>query len=624
MKIENYLNLDGRRGYSGLFFACGSFGIVDGDAEYTLSEENGKKIYTCVEKELELRATFETVDGICIRRDSLKNISSAPIEINDLVSRFCLDGNEYEVYTQYSAWQHESSGAWQKLITRISAEACGMRGCDGAAPIMGFHNLYSGKNTVFHLLPHAQWQMTARKFPRNEKEMVVFEAGFSSAGLRFSVLPGETVYLPEIIFFAAESRTDLDAYKLHRYFNKTYSRKNLPILYNSWLYCFDDLNIDKLKLQADTAADMGIEAFMIDAGWFGNGVDWGVSVGDWEENTVSGPRGRLAELSEHVRERGMTFGLWFEPERADPRCRSVAEHPDFYIDNRLLDFANPEAVDFILEKISSQIEKYKIGWVKFDFNASIPVDPTGCAFYRYLQGQRRFVEALRARFPELYITNCASGGYRMELYQAQFTDSFWLSDNQGPLGGLDIVKGTLKRMPTACVERWNVQKYADGFPRYGHKEKVGVMFSCNNGTWDSIVAVEPSFTESFVSGGPIGFSCDIAAFTDKNKESWKQFISEYKADRDFYIGAAARILTDTEPVTVIEYFDREYDRCEVQVFTKVCYAENIMVYPEVDRSAKYTLNGELLDGMDIAENGIFIEKLRDNSCRTLSLRKTDR
>jgi hypothetical protein len=212
----------------------------------------------------------------------------------------------------------------------------------------------------------------------------------------------------------------------------------------------------------------------------------------------------------------------------------------------------------------------------------------------------------------------------MELYQAQFTDSFWLSDNQGPLGGLDIVKGTLKRMPSACIERWNVQKYADGFPKYGHKEKVGVMFNCNNGTWDSIVAVDPSFVEAFLTGGVVGFSCDVAAFPEQYRESWKQFISEYKADRDFYINAAARILADTEPLTVIEYFDVEYDRCEVQIFTKVCCAENLTVYPKVDISAEYILDGELLDGRDIAENGILVDKLRNNRCRTLSLKKADR
>ena len=195
MRIDNYLNLSGRPGFSGLFFACGDFGIVDGDIAYERFEEDKKTVFEAQNGKIKLRAEFERDGDVCIRRDSLENISGEAIEINGLVSRFCLDGNDYDVYTQYSAWQHESTGEWQRLTTQIRAEACGMRGCDGAAPIMGFSNRYNGKNTVFHLLPNAQWQMAAKKIPENEKEMVVFEAGFCSKGLRLFVQAGEKIAL---------------------------------------------------------------------------------------------------------------------------------------------------------------------------------------------------------------------------------------------------------------------------------------------------------------------------------------------------------------------------------------------------------------------------------------------
>ena len=622
MRLENYFRLQGELGFSGLFFATGSFGIVDGDGTYTLSEENGKKTYVYENASIRLCAEFETVGDVCIRRDRLVNLSERPVEINDLVSRFCLDGNRYDVYTQYNAWQHESSGGWQSLTTQIKAESCGMRGCDGAAPIMGFHNCYTQKNTVFHLLPNAQWQMVAKKFPRNEKELVVFEAGFNNIGLRLKVQPHETVELPTIIFYSAECQIDLDAYKLHSYYNKAYPRRQTPVLYNSWLHCFDNLDVDDLLAQADVAADMGFEAFMIDAGWFGKGENWAVSVGDWTENMVSGPCGRLAEISRRVRDRGMIFGLWFEPERSAGSSLAVAEHPDYYMvanNTCFLDFANPDAVTYMADIITSQIQKYSIGWVKFDFNASTPVDPSGCGFYRYLQGQRRFIEILRERFPDLYITNCASGGYRMDLYQAQFTDSFWLSDNQGPLDGVDIVKGTLMRMPTACIERWNVQKYAYGFPRYGHKENVGVMFNCNNGTWDSIVAVDASLAEGFLQGGPMGFSCDLVALPKEYARRWAEVIAEYKQNRDFYQKAVAYILVDTPSISVIQYTDEALTHSEIFVFTKTTRAYDLRVYPRVDTSASYRYEETSMAGVCVAEDGLLVSSLQDNSCQILKL-----
>lgn len=621
MDLKNYIDFRGNAGYGGLFFACGSFGIVDGNCNYTYEQKGEDKIYRYANEKIALVSVFtEKKNGVVLRKDFLENLSNEPQEINGFLSRFCLDGNAYDVYTQYNAWQHESSGGWQRLITQVTAASQGIRTCDSAAPIMALHNLYTGKNTVFHLLPNAQWKMTAKKFACNDKEIVVVETGFYSDGLRLQMAAGEKIELPTVILFSAESKVDLDAYKLHEVYNDLYPRRNLPVIYNSWLYCFDNLDVDALLNQVDFAAELGFEAFMIDAGWFGNGEDWSGAVGDWEENTVSGPKGRLIEISRRVREREMIFGLWFEPERANPESKAVKEHPDFYINKKLLDFSNPKAVDYITNVISKQIEKYDIGWLKFDFNDSIPLDPSGNAFYRYLQGQKRFIEGLRQRFPDLYLTNCASGGYRMELYQGSMFDSFWLSDNQGPYKGLDIVKNTLKRMPTALIERWNVQKYSDGFLEYGNKEKIGRMLSCNNATFDFIISVKDSFAKGFLTGGPMGWSCDLDV-PAKYKVLWKEWISTHKKNREFYKTATARILTDTEEITVLEYADPLLERCIIQVFTKTTYARNLVIYPWVKKDVHYRIGDDNFFGEELIENGIFIDNLKENDCRIIELIK---
>lgn len=365
---------------------------------------------------------------------------------------------------------------------------------------------------------------------------------------------------------------------------------------------------------------------MIDAGWFGMGERWSQSVGDWEENCVIGPCGRLIEISERVRERGMIFGLWFEPERAVKNSRAVQAHPEYYIwkdassNDCLLDFSNPDAVDYMLGVISERIEQYRIGWVKFDFNTSIPLDPSGNAFYRYMQGQRSFILRLREKYSDLYLTNCASGGYRMELGQGMLFDSFWLSDNQGPYEGLRIVKDTLKRMPTALIERWNVQKYCEALPIYG-SEPTGRMIHCNNGTWDFLIGVKDSFSEGFVQGGPMGFSCDIAAFPPAYERRWAEVIAEYKREREFYRAATARILVDSEQITAIEYADASLDTLVLQVFTRTVYARDLVLYPAVRSDAIYAVGEETRTGADLAENGILINRLGQNECRTLKFKR---
>ena len=321
------------------------------------------------------------------------------------------------------------------------------------------------------------------------------------------------------------------------------------------------------------------------------------------------------EISERVRRRGMIFGLWFEPERAVATARAVQEHPDDYIDGTLLDFGKPSAVDRMLNVIGAQIKKYDIGWVKFDFNATILLDPSGNAFYRYMQGQRRFIEELRRRFPDLYITNCASGGYRMEVEQGTLCDSFWLSDNQGPYEGIRIVKDTLKRMPTALIERRNVQKYVEGMPNYG-TPPVGRMLSCNNAGWDFVINVDDSFTTQFINCGPIGFSMDLCAMPDHVKALWKRHVAKFKAERAFYQKATARILVDSDDVIAIEYADPKLTHCELQLFTKTVYTDTLTLYPAVDVTCDYELDGHVVSGAELAENGIRFEKPEDNRCYT--------
>lgn len=627
MRFCDCIDACGIPGVSGPVFVSGSFGVIDGDVEYVRTDREMTIAFeyttdtVCLKTELSKRE-----NGVIIRKDYFENLSNSPVDIYRFVSRFRMDGNEYDVYTQYNAWQHENCGAWQPLVTQVRTAATGVRTCDGAAPILAMHNKYTGKNTVFHLIPNAQWSMTAKKFAQNEKEIVLVETGFHDEGMHLTVKAGERIELPTVIFFTAESKTDLDAYKLHEVYNEMYPRRSLPVAYNSWLDIYDNLDFDLLLSRVDKCAEMGFEAFMIDAGWFGSpDQSWSRSVGDWVEPENGRLGGRLDDISRYVREKGMIFGLWFEPERAYKTSRAVAEHSEYYIpagNDYLLDFSNHEAVDYIYSIISEQIRKYHIGWVKFDFNATIPTDPSGDAFYRYMQGQKDFVLRMRKEFPELYMTNCASGGYRMDLGQGMLFDSIWISDNQGPYEGIRILKDTLKRMPTSLIERWNVQKYCEGFPQYhGVTQYRGRMIHTNNGTWDFLIGIDDSFSEAFVQGGMMGFSCNMTEFSQEYQKRWTDVISQYKKDREFFISANARILVDSEQIVAIEYSDRKLERCFIQIYTKTVYANELVIYPVVDESQKYLYGDTVIDGRDIAENGILVEPLKENCCKIMNFIK---
>ncbi len=624
MRIENYVDERGVLGASGLFFAAGDFGVIDGNAAYTRTDVDGKQVYTHENEKIRLVAEFSSEDGVLVRRGYLENLSDTALYVRALTARFRMDGCEYEVYTQANGWMHESVGGRQRLITEVRTSAGGIRTCQNATPMLGLKNLFTGKNTVFHLLPNAQWSMAAKRISGGEKDYIVVEAGFLETALSLKVLPKEKIELPTVVFYKAESDIDFDAYRLHAYFHRRYPRRKLPVLYNDWLYAYGVVDIDDHIRQAEAAADLGMEAFMVDAGWYGDGtLNWFEAVGDWEENQKSGPAGRLSELSAHVRERGMIFGLWFEPERAGKHSRAYAAHPEFFFEGQygtFLDYANPAAVNYIFNAVCAVIDRYHLGWVKFDFNENLAADPTGGAFYRYYQGQARFILRLRERYPDLYITNCASGGYRMELMQGGLFDSFWLSDNQEPVEGLRIVRDTAKRLPPALIERWCVQKYCEGFPICG-KEPTGKMVHCSNATWDYLVGVNDTYTEGFLTGGPMCFSCDVAGFPEEYKDRYRKMIAQYKKEREFFLGACAHILAENFGITAIEYFDEGYKKIVLQTFAENAYAEDLRIYPKADEGCAYLCGGEIVMGSELARDGILISQFHKNTCKTLVFEK---
>lgn len=625
MNIEKYIYTLApvRKGITGLWNVSGDFGVLDTVCDPAVCREDNKTTYTHETPQYRVKAVFTHFpNGAVLRQDSFENLTDRELLLHSFFSRFFLEGNRYQVYTQYNGCHHESSGQWQELVTQVTAAGLGIRSCEGATPVMALENQHHGKLTVFQMLPNCQWQMNVKKRPHTAKnEVVLVETGIENNGLRLPVAPGEILQMPAVIFYQAENRNDLDAWKLHQVYNTLYPRRQMPIMYNTWLYHFDCIDVEAILRQVDAAADMGIEMFMVDAGWFGVGGHWSDAVGDWTENLTGGFRGRLLEVSQRIREKGMIFGLWFEPERAGINAHILNEHPEFYLDGLFFDFANPAARAYMLSTLRPVIDHYHIGFIKFDFNASTPHDPSGCGFYRYMQGHKEFIDTLRREYPEMYITGCASGGMRMDLQQGTLFDSFWLSDNQGPYEGLTIVKNTLKRMPTSLIERWNVQKYCDGFPKVRSDKWQGFMLSCNNSAFDFVLNVKDEYNLAFLSGGPLGFSGDIAAYPQEYKEKFRDFIAGYKQDREFFITAEARILIDTEDIIAIEYSDASFDRCIIHFFTKLPYTNLLTVYPVVDKTASYQLDEQLLTGAQLAQEGIFLEKFLCNDCRTIELRK---
>jgi alpha-galactosidase len=72
--------------------------------------------------------------------------------------------------------------------------------------------------------------------------------------------------------------------------------------------------------QIEAAHRLGIEVFVIDAGWF-------AATGDWEVNQERFPNG-LKPIKAKLDAYGMQLGLWFWPMQAATSSRALRDHPD--------------------------------------------------------------------------------------------------------------------------------------------------------------------------------------------------------------------------------------------------------------------------------------------------------
>ena len=621
--IEKIIDVQSKvENIGGLFTIVGEFGRIDHNTEFVnKAKGNGAIEYIYENETLRVSCVLEKKgNGLILRKDSLTNKTKFSTKIFKCLSRFTLEGEKYECYTQSNVWLSENKGDWAKLNTSVKSRNTGTRSCDGATPMLALKNLYNGKVTAFYLFPNAKWEITAEK--RNVNSVAyatVVETGISNDELNLTIEPGETISLPQIAVIIGENAVDFDCWKLHEYLNSEYPRKKLPLVYNTWLYNFGEIDYDKLLKQVDEAASLGFEYFVIDAGWFGNSSNWGGDTGNWFERE-SVWHGKLYEFSEYVRSKGMQFGLWFEPERAGAECEDLKKHSKHYFNGGFLDFANETACEYIINTISSVIEKYKLGFVKFDYNATTATDRYGSAFYRYGEGQRKFLRSIRMRFPELYISLCASGGFRIDPVNMQYCDSFWNSDNQGLFEGLRLYKDLIKRISPCCIEKWNVSGVCKNVRVYGESPK-DIVVNCEDGTWTSISKADDGYVFNFLKGGIAGFSCDLCALPQDFKEKIKKFAETYKQEREFYRMAAAKLLCDTPEITVIEYFDKTKSRIVIHVFTRIVQQTSLTIYLYI-ASGEYRYNDQTYSAEELRENGVTVG-IGSNCGREIVLFKKD-
>ena len=251
--------------------------------------------------------------------------------------------------------------------------------------------------------------------------------------------------------------------------------KTGDILLNSWEGLY--FNIDEARMIAmmDDISQFGGELFVMDDGWFGNKYprkDDTSSLGDWVVDKNKLPNG-LDALTKAARERGIKFGIWIEPEMVNTKSELFERHPEWALQTKgrdlklgrggtqlVLDMTNPKVQDFVFKIVDDLLtQNPEIAYIKWDANASIqnygslylPKNRQQNLYIDYHLGLLKTLQRIRAKYPDIVIQDCASGGGRANYGLLPYFDEFWTSDNTDALQRVFIQWGTSLFFPANAM-----------------------------------------------------------------------------------------------------------------------------------------------------------------------------
>jgi alpha-galactosidase len=235
----------------------------------------------------------------------------------------------------------------------------------------------------------------------------------------------------------------LHAFVRERVMPKSVAAKPRPVHYNTWEAVYFKHDVATLKLLADRAAAVGAERFVLDDGWFKGRNDDRAGLGDWVVDAAKYPDG-LSPLIDHVRSKGLAFGLWVEPEMVNPDSDLARAHPDWLRrdgqglllmrNQAVLDVARVEVSAYLFEALHALLSAHPISYLKWDMNR----DLTGAGHGTYVRAIWALIDRLRAAHPSVEIETCASGGGRCDYGMLRRTERVWVSDSNDALDRFDI------------------------------------------------------------------------------------------------------------------------------------------------------------------------------------------
>ena len=485
----------------------------------------------------------------------------------------------------------------------------------------------------------------------DDSEYHQFFAGINEENSQYHLQKGETFATPVLALTYSDEGLSGASRNFHRWgrtYKLAHGDKPRKILLNSWEGVYFDINQQGMEQMMADIESMGGELFVMDDGWFGDKYQRNSdnsSLGDWVVDTRKLPEG-IEGLLRDAKKHHVGFGIWIEPEMSNTTSELYEKHPEWIVKapqrdpvlgrggtQVVLDLGNPEVQDFVFGVVDDLMSKYpEIEYIKWDANMAImnhgsnylTADNQSHMYIEYHRGFESVCNRIRAKYPDLTIQACASGGGRANWGYLPWFDEFWVSDNTDALQRIYMQWGTSYFFPAIAMA-----SHISSAPNHQVFRTVPIKYRID-------VAMS----------GRLGMEIQPKNMTEEEKEICRKAIADYKMIRpvvqfgDIYrlvspydrLGVASLMYTSPEKDKAVFYWwkmETFYNQHLPRVRMAGLDPAKMYRVKELNRIDNEPLpfEGKLYSGKFLMENGLEIpythkvdyHKLNDYASRVLYL-----
>ena len=408
---------------------------------------------------------FELLPGGVLRSQArLTNHAAEPYTLNDLVMAYPVPPVARELLDLSGRWARERSPQRRALTVGVHLRE-GRKGRTGPDAATLLHAGTPG----FSFAGGEVWAVHTGWSGNHTHYAERLSSGEQVVGGGELLLPGEVVladgesYTSPWLYGSYGIGLDAVARRFHRYLRSRpqHPSPRRPVTINVWEAVYFNHDLEPLIELAEKAAAVGVERYVLDDGWFGSRRDDYSGLGDWWVSPDVWPDG-LHPLINKVKELGMEFGLWFEPEMINLDSDTARAHPEWVMatggrtpvpsrHQQVLNLGIPECYAYIRDAIFAILAEYDISYIKWDHNRDL-VDagthPGGRpGVHAQTDAFYRLIDEIKAAHPQLEIESCSSGGARVDLGVLHRTERVWVSDCIDPHERQMMMRWTTQLIP---------------------------------------------------------------------------------------------------------------------------------------------------------------------------------